>query len=70
VKFAYARVLTYNEQTRREASLARQPGERSCRRAGRFEAMRQGMLWLSIGPQIVRSSNRTCGVFPANGGEG
>ena len=52
VKFAYARVLTYNEQTRREgiallANLASDPavGQPA------FEAMRQAMLWLSIGPQ-------------------
>ncbi len=51
-KFAYARVLTYNEQTRREgivllAELASDPavGQAS------FEAMRQAMLWLTVGPQ-------------------
>lgn len=51
-KFAYARVLTYNEQTRREgiallADLASDPavGQAS------FEAMRQAMLWLAVGPQ-------------------
>lgn len=51
-KFAYARVLTYNEQTRREgivllADLASDPavGQAS------FEAMRQAMLWLTVGPQ-------------------
>lgn len=51
-KFAYARVLSYNEQTRREgivllAELAGDPavGQTS------FEAMRQAMLWLTVGPQ-------------------
>ena len=51
-KFAYARILTYNEQTRREgivllAELASDPavGQAS------FEAMRQAMLWLTVGPQ-------------------
>lgn len=50
-KFAYARILTYNEQTRREgivllAELASDPavGQAS------FEAMRQAMLWLTVGP--------------------
>ena len=52
VKFAYARVLTYNEQTRREGiallgNLASDPAVGPAA----FEAMRQGMLWLSIGPQ-------------------
>ena len=52
IKFAYARILTYNEQTRREgivllAELASDPavGQAS------FEAMRQAMLWLTLGPQ-------------------
>lgn len=51
-KFAYARILSYNEQTRREgivllAELASDPavGQAS------FEAMRQAMLWLTVGPQ-------------------
>ena len=52
VKFAYARVLTYNEQTRREgiALLANLASDPAVGQAA-FEAMRQGMLWLSIGPQ-------------------
>ncbi|MGH6951216.1 MAG: tetratricopeptide repeat protein, partial [Vitreimonas sp.] len=52
VKFAYARVLTYNEQTRREgiamlADLASDPAVGQVA----FAAMRQGMLWLTINPQ-------------------
>jgi cellulose synthase operon protein C len=52
VKFAYARVLTYNEQTRREgiALLANLASDPAVGQAA-FEAMRQGMLWLSIGAQ-------------------
>ena len=52
VKFAYARVLTYNEQTRREGivMLADLAGDPAVGQAA-FEAMRQAMLWLSIGPQ-------------------
>jgi tetratricopeptide (TPR) repeat protein len=52
VKFAYARVLTYNEQTRREgvALLADLASDPAVGQAA-FEAMRQGMLWLAIGPQ-------------------
>jgi tetratricopeptide (TPR) repeat protein len=52
VKFAYARVLTYNEQTRREgiAMLANLASDPAVGQAA-FEAMRQGMLWLSIGAQ-------------------
>ncbi|WP_295137534.1 cellulose biosynthesis protein BcsC [uncultured Reyranella sp.] len=51
-KFAYARILTYNEQTRREgivllAELASDPAVAQAS----FEAMRQGMLWLTVGPQ-------------------
>lgn len=51
VKFAYARVLTYNEQTRREgiALLANLVGDPAVGQAA-FDAMRQAMLWLSIGP--------------------
>lgn len=50
-KFAYARVLTYNEQTRREgiALLAELASDPAVGQAA-FEAMRQGMLWLSVGP--------------------
>ena len=50
-KFAYARVLTYNEQTRREgiALLAGLASDPAVGQAA-FEAMRQGMLWLSVGP--------------------
>ncbi len=52
VKFAYARVLTFNEQTRREgiALLANLASDPAVGQAA-FEAMRQGMLWLSIGAQ-------------------
>jgi tetratricopeptide (TPR) repeat protein len=51
-KFAYARILTYNEQTRREgivllAELASDPAVAQAS----FEAMRQAMLWLTVGPQ-------------------
>jgi tetratricopeptide (TPR) repeat protein len=51
-KFAYARILTYNEQTRREgivllAELASDPIVAQAS----FEAMRQAMLWLTVGPQ-------------------
>lgn len=51
-KFAYARILTYNEHTRREgivllAELASDPAVAQAS----FEAMRQGMLWLTVGPQ-------------------
>lgn len=51
-KFAYARVLTYNEQTRREgiALLAELASDPAVGQAA-FEAMRQAMLWLSVGPQ-------------------
>lgn len=50
-KFAYARVLTYNEQTRREgiALLAELASDPAVGQAA-FEAMRQGMLWLTVGP--------------------
>lgn len=50
-KFAYARVLTYNEQTRREgiALLAGLASDPAVGQAA-FEAMRQGMLWLTVGP--------------------
>ena len=51
-KFAYARVLTYNEQTRREgiALLSELASDPAVGQAA-FEAMRQGMLWLIMGPQ-------------------
>ena len=52
VKFAYARVLSYQEPTRREgiAMLAELASDPAVGQAA-FEAMRQGMLWLAIGPQ-------------------
>lgn len=52
VKFAYARVLTYNEPTRREgiALLANLAGDPAVGQAA-FDAMRQAMLWLSIQPR-------------------
>jgi predicted Zn-dependent protease len=52
VKFAYARILTYNEQTRREgiAMLADLASDPAVGQAA-FAAMRQGMLWLTISPQ-------------------
>lgn len=51
-KFAYARVLSYNEQTRREGIvlLAELAGDPAVGQAS-FEAMRQAMLWLTVGPQ-------------------
>ena len=50
-KFAYARVLSYNEQTRREgiAVLAELASDPAVGQAS-FEAMRQGMLWLTVAP--------------------
>jgi predicted Zn-dependent protease len=52
VKFAYARILTYNEQTRREgiAMLADLASDPAVGQAA-FAAMRQGMLWLTISAQ-------------------
>jgi predicted Zn-dependent protease len=51
-KFAYARILTYNEQTRREGIvlLAELASDPTVAQAS-FEAMRQAMLWLTLGPQ-------------------
>lgn len=52
VKFAYGRVLTYNEPTRREGItlLANLAGDPAVGQAA-FDAMRQAMLWLSIQPR-------------------